>query len=74
MNITEHYCILLTDWFRDNYMTLNASKCHQLVSGYKDELMFAKLGGELLWEEDSAKLLGILIVASLKFESHVKMI
>ena len=36
--------------------------------------MFAKLGGELLWEEDSAKLLGILIDSSLKFDNHVKMI
>ena len=51
-------------------MTLNASKCHLLVSGYKDELMVANLGGELLWEEDSAKLLGILIDALLKFDNH----
>ena len=36
--------------------------------------MFAKLGGELLWEEDSAKLLGILIDSSLRFDNHVKMI
>ena len=48
-------------------MTLDASKCPLLVSGYKDELMFAKLGGELLWEEDSAKLLGIRIDSSLKY-------
>ena len=55
-------------------MTLNASKCHLLVSGYKDQLMFAKVGGELLWEEHSAKLLGIIIDSSLKFDNHVKMI
>ena len=54
-------CTLHVEWFGDNYMTLNASKCHLLVSGYKDELMFAKVGGELLWEEHSAKLLGIII-------------
>ena len=70
----EHDCTLLVDWFRDNYMTLNASKCHLLVSGYKDEFMFAKVGGELLWEEHSAKLLGIIIDSSLKFDNHVKMI
>ena len=36
--------ILLVEWFRDNYMTLNASKCHLLVSGFKDELMCAAVG------------------------------
>ena len=55
----EHDCTLLIDWPRYNYMTLNASKSYMLVSGYKDELMFAKVGVEPLWEEDSAKLLGI---------------
>ena len=28
-----HDCTLLVDWFRDNHMTQNASKCHLLVSG-----------------------------------------
>ena len=70
----EHDCLLLVDWFRDNYMTLNASKCHLLVSGYKDELMFATVGDALIWEEVSAKLLGIIIDSSLTFNDHVKMI
>ena len=34
----EHDCLLLVEWFRDNYMTLNASKCYLLVSGHKDDL------------------------------------
>ena len=55
-------------------MTLNASKCHLLVSGYKDEFMFAKVGDELLCEEHSAKLLGIIIYSSLKFDNHLKTI
>ena len=54
-------------------MTLNASKCHLLVSGYKDELMFATVGDALIWEV-SAKLLGIIIDSSLTFNDHVKMI
>ena len=70
----EHDCLLLVEWFRDNYMTLNASKCHLLVSGYKDELMFATVGDALIWEEVSAKLLGIIIDSSLTFNDHVKMI
>ena len=48
MTNVEHDCTLLVEWFRDNFMTLNASKCHLLVSGFKDELMFATVGGSLL--------------------------
>ena len=44
----EYDCSLLVEWFRDNFITLTASKCHLPVSGYKDELMFAKVGYVLL--------------------------
>ena len=53
-------------------MTLIASRCHRLVTCYKDELMFAKVGDELLLEDDFAKVLGILIDSSIKFDNHVK--
>ena len=36
--------------------------------------MFAKVGDALLWEENTAKLLGILIDRDLSFNDHVKMI
>ena len=55
-------------------MTLNAEKCHLLVSGYKEEMMFAKVGDALIWKEYVAKLLGILIESHLSFDKHVKMI
>ena len=51
----EYDCNLPVEWFRDNYMTLNASKCYLLVSGYQDELMCATVGGSPLWEELSVK-------------------
>ena len=44
----EHDCSLLVEWFRDNYLTLNADKCHLLVSGYKNEAMYASVGDALL--------------------------
>ena len=44
------------------------------MSGYKDELMFATVGDALIWEEVSAKLLGIIIDSSLTFDNHVKTI
>ena len=52
-------------------MTLNASKCNLLVSGHKDELIFATVGDALIWEEFSAKLLGIIIDSSLTFNDYV---
>ena len=57
----EHDCSLLEEWFRDNFIKLHASKCHLLVSGYKDELVFALVGDALLWAEISVKLLSIII-------------
>ena len=35
----EHDCSTLVEWFRDNTLTLNADKCHLLVSGFKYEAM-----------------------------------
>ena len=57
ISYAEHDCLLLVD----NYMTLNASKCNLLVSGYKHELMLATVGDALILQEVSAKLLGIII-------------
>ena len=70
----EHDCSLLVEWFRDNYLTLNADKCHLLVSGHKYEAMYASVGDALLWEENSVKLLGLIIDCELTFNSYVQMI
>ena len=53
----ENDCSLLIEWFRDNYLTLNADKCNLLVSGHKYEAMYASVGDALLWVENSVKLL-----------------
>ena len=74
MTDVEHDCSILVEWFRDNYLTLNADKCHLLVTGYKYEAMFAKVGDALLWEENSVKLLGLFIDSDLSFHGHVKVI
>ena len=37
MTAVKHDCSILVESFRDNYLTLNADKCHLLVSGYIDE-------------------------------------
>ena len=44
-------------WFDSNYMKLNESKCHFLTRGTR-EVLFVKVGDEMIWESMSEKLLG----------------
>ena len=74
MEDVEHDCSILVEWFRDNYLTLNADKCHLLVSGFKYEAMYASVGDALLWEKNSVKLLGLFIDSKLSFNNHVQII
>ena len=39
---------LVIDWFRNNYMKLNESKCHLLVCGNKEEVIIAMIGNVFL--------------------------
>ena len=67
----EHDSALAISWFESNYMKLNTDKCHLLVSGNQHEFMWAKVGDDIIWEQGSAKLLGIDIDNQLKFDKHV---
>ena len=58
-------------WFESNYMKLNTDKCHLIIAGNKYEHIWAKLGEELIWEENSVKLLGVTIDRQLNFDKHV---
>ena len=42
-------------------MKLTTDKCHQIVSGYKHEQVWANIGKDLIWESNDVKLLGITI-------------
>ena len=46
----EHDCTILVEWFCDTFLTLNADKCHLIVSGHKVEAMFALVGDALFSE------------------------
>ena len=74
MKDVEHDFSILVEQLRDNYLALNADKCHLLVSGFKYEAMYASVGDALLWEENSVKLLGLFIDSELSFNNHVKII
>ena len=55
-------------------MTWNIDKCHLLASEYKHELIFASISDEKKWEENSVKLLDVLIDSDPTFNNHIKMI
>ena len=39
----EHYSELAIAWFEISYVKLSTDKCHLLISGNKNEYMWAKL-------------------------------
>ena len=57
----EHDSFLAIEWFENNNMKLNQDKCHLLISGYKNENVWANIGNEKIWESNKQKLLGLYI-------------
>ena len=53
-----------------NYMKLNTDKCHLLISGNKNEQMWAKLDRDIVWESNDVKLLGMTSESHLKFDKY----
>ena len=52
-------------------MKLNQEKCHLLVSGFKYENIWAKIGKAKIWESKKQKLLGVEIDRTLSFDEHI---
>ena len=67
----EHNSELAIAWFEMNYMKLYTDKCHLLISGNKNEQMWAKLDRDIVWESNDVKILGITLDNDLKFDKHV---
>ena len=57
-------------WFEANYMKLNQSKCHFLLSGSTEHLWIG-VGEHVIQETCQEKLLGLTIDKELKFNSHL---
>ena len=51
----EHNSELAIAWFEMNYMKLNTDKCHLLISGNKNEYMWAKLDEDIVWESNDVE-------------------
>lgn len=52
-------------------MKLNQDKCQLLVSGYKNDFVWAHIGNEKLWESNKEKLLGLDIERKLNFINYI---
>ena len=74
VNLLEENCEIALCWFENNYMKLNTDKCHLIVSGYKHEHIWTKIGKDKIWESSDVKLLGVTIDNELKFDKHVSKI
>ena len=57
-------------WFENNYMKLNQGKCHFLTHG-TTEVLWAKVGKEMIWESKAEKLLGVTVDKNLTFNTHL---
>ena len=71
INRLEYDSYLATEWFENNSMKLNQDKCHLLVSGFKYENVWAKIGKTKIWESKKQKLLGVEIDRTLSFDEHI---
>ena len=62
------------DWFRNNGMKLNSSKCKLMVCGHKFENMICEVENAQVIETHTVKLLGIHIDSKLTFSNHMNTI
>ena len=67
----EHNSEPAIGWFETNYIKLNTDKCHLLISGNKNEQMWAKLDRDIVWESNDVKPLRTTLNSNLKFDKHV---
>ena len=62
------------EWFCDNGMKPNSSKCHLLICGHKFEVMLCEIGNSQVIETHLAKLLGIKMESELTFNKRMDLV
>ena len=67
----EHDSMLAIEWFESNYMKLNQEKCRFLLSGNKQNIIWANIGQTKIWESRKQKLLGIIIERNLRLDEYL---
>ena len=66
----ENDAVILNQWFDDNYLKMNANKCHLLVPNHTDDVSL-HINNEVITGEQNVKLLGIHVDNKLNFNDHV---
>ena len=68
----ENDSTIALKWFTDNFMKLNADKCHLLVLGQRcDDPVTVRIGSANVVNSYEEKLLGVQIDSKLSFDNHV---
>ena len=68
----ENDCSIALEWFADNFMKLNADKCHLLVLGQRcDDPVTVRIGSADVVNSSEEKLLGVQVDSKLSFDNHV---
>ena len=63
---------VVTDWFFENYMSLNPTKCHYMCLGKNKENDTFNFGNISLKKSKEVAILGLTIDKKLSFDNHVK--
>ena len=70
-NRLEHNIYLEIERFESNSMKLNQDKCLLLVSGFKYENVWAKIGKANIWKCKKHKLFGVQIDRTLSLDEYI---
>ena len=62
----------LSTWYPENYMKLNADKCHFMIFGEKKDKMKLHVGKAVIEESDEETLLGVILDTKLNFKTHLQ--
>ena len=63
---------IVSDWFYENYMVLNADKCHFMCLGKNTEEETFTFNEIVMKNSKEEKILGVIIDNKLSFKSHIK--
>ena len=68
----RHDFVIISEWFYENYIVLNADKCHFLTVGFNEPFSVFSFNDTTVENASEEKMLGIVIDNKLNFRSHLK--
>ena len=72
INKLESETLIISEWFRNNYIKLNDDKCHLMTFGEKSNDISIKIGSTTIIENREEKLLGVTLDKQLSSQTHVQ--